>query len=66
MDLPKAFDCIRHGFFVNERYDYGLSIDAITFLCLYLKMKKQGFKYSFNIISTFIALHKFSKTSKLC
>ena len=66
MDLPKAFDCIRHGLFVNERYDYAPSIDAITFICLYLKMKKQGFKYLFNIISRFIALHKFSKTSKLC
>ena len=42
MDLPKAFDCILHGLLVTKRYYYGLSIDGITFIYSYLKIKKQG------------------------
>ena len=40
MDLSKAFDCIPH----DKLRAYGLSMDAITFIYLYMKKRKQGVK----------------------
>ena len=44
MDLSKAFDCISHDLLVIKLHAYGLSMDAITFIYLYIKRKKQGVK----------------------
>ena len=44
MDLPKAFDCIPHDMLAAKLYAYGLSMDAITFICSHLKGRKQGVK----------------------
>ena len=40
MDLSKAFDCIPH----DKLRAYDLSMDAITFIYLYMKKRKQGVK----------------------
>ena len=42
--LPKAFDCIPHDLLVAKLHAYGLSMDAITFMYLYMKRRKHGMK----------------------
>ena len=44
MDLCKAFDCIPHDLLVAKLHAYGLSMDAVTFIYLYMKRRKQGLK----------------------
>ena len=44
MDLSKAFDCIPHDLLVAKLHAYDLSNDAVTFIYLYLKRRKQGVK----------------------
>ena len=44
MDLSKVFDCIPHDLLVAKRHEYGLSMDAITFIYSYMKRRKQGVK----------------------
>ena len=44
MDLPKAFDYIPHDLLAVKLHAYGLSEDAVTFVYLYLKERKQGVK----------------------
>ena len=44
MDLSKAFDCIPHGLLIAKLHAYGLSMDAIIFIYLYMKRRKQGVK----------------------
>ena len=44
MDLPKAFDCIPHDLLVAKLHAYGLSIDSITFIYLYMKSRKEEVK----------------------
>ena len=44
MDLSKAFDCIPHDLLVARLHAYDLSNDAVTFIYLYLKRRKQGVK----------------------
>ena len=41
MDLSKAFDCISHDLLAAKLYDYGLSIDAITFIYSYMKRRNR-------------------------
>ena len=41
MDLSKAFDCIPHDLLFAKLHAYGLSEDAVTFLHLCLKCRKQ-------------------------
>ena len=42
MDLSEAFDCIPHDMVVAKLRAYGLSMDAVTFIYLYMKRRKQG------------------------
>ena len=42
MDLPKACDCIPHDLLVAKLHAYGLTTEAFTFLCSYLKKKTTG------------------------
>ena len=41
MDLSKAFDCISHDLLAAKLYDYGLSIDAITFIYSHMKRRNR-------------------------
>ena len=44
MDLSKAFDCIPHDLLIAKLHNYGLSMDAVTFIYSYMKRTKQGMK----------------------
>ena len=53
--MSKAFDCIPHDLLVAKLHAYGLSMDAITFMYLYMKRRKHGVKINdaeslFNIL----------------
>ena len=53
--LSKAFDCIPNDLLVAKLHAYGLSMDAITFMYLYMKRRKYGVKINgaeclFNIL----------------
>ena len=44
MDLSKVFDCIPHDLLLAKLHANGLSIDAIIFIYLYMKRRKEGVK----------------------
>ena len=44
MDLSKSFNCIPHDLLVAKPHAYGLSMDAVTFIYSYMKIRKQGVK----------------------
>ena len=44
MNLLKAFDCISQELLITKLCAYGLSFDAVAFLCNSLKDLKQGDK----------------------
>ena len=44
MDLYKSFNCIPHDLLVAKPHAYGLSMDAVTFIYSYMKIRKQGVK----------------------
>ena len=39
MDLPKAFDCIRHDLLAAKLHAYVLSEDTVIFVYTYLKRR---------------------------
>ena len=44
MDLSKSFNCIPHDLLVAKLHAYGLSMDAVTFIYSYMKIRNQGVK----------------------
>ena len=44
MDLSKVFDCIPHDLLLAKLHANGLTIDAIIFIYLYMKRRKEGVK----------------------
>ena len=55
MDLSKLFDCIPHDLLIAKLYAYGFGEKTVTFICSYLKRRKQNVKID-NIFSSFQTL----------
>ena len=55
MDLSKLFDCTPHDLLIAKLYAYGFGEKTVTFICSYLKRRKQNVKID-NIFSSFQTL----------
>ena len=49
MDLSKAFDTINHDLLLTKLKTYGLSKEALSLMCSYLKTEDKGFKSTINL-----------------
>ena len=57
MNLSKAFDTINHGFLLANLKAYGFSKQALSFICSYLKNRRQRVQINnkFNSLKEIIA-----------
>ena len=49
MDLSKVFDTINHDLLLTKLKTYGLSKEALSLMCSYLKTEDKGFKSTMNL-----------------